>query len=270
MTKRIGIICFSPTNTTKNICSAVALGMGANELQVIDMNSSKTRLEITANIKTSTEKFDCLIVGSPVHSGKLPLLVLEYLRAMNGKGKEAIAIVVYGNRDYGIALYHMVELLSKSGFSVNAAGAFIGQHSYSDIVPVALGRPDKLDMEKARQFGINSLTASRCLSLDDVPRQIDNISKSEDYTSLKPAHDEKKCIQCGKCAKKCPGGFLASDTGRYLNREAKALCIGCMACVKNCAQKAKVAKVNLIVKIIMKMIFKKALRERKEPLTIVV
>lgn len=243
--------------------------MGAKEVQVIDMTRSKTRLEPSADINTLIGKFDCVIVGSPVHSGKLPLLVLEYLRAMNGKGKEAIAIVVFGNRDYGIALYNMVELLSKSGFSVNAAGAFIGQHSYSDIVPVALGRPDNLDMEKARQFGIISLTASGCLSLDDVPRHIDKISKSEDYTSLKPVHDEKKCIQCGKCAKKCPGGLLALETGLYLNSEAKELCIGCMACVKNCVQQAKKAKVNLIVKIIMKMIFKKALRERKEPLTIV-
>ena len=270
MTKRIGIIYFSPTNTTKNICAAVALGMGAKDLQVIDMTLPKTRIEITANINTVTEKIDCLIVGSPVHSGKLPLLVLEYLRTMNGKGKEAIAIVVYGNRDYGIALYNMVELLSGSGFSVNAAGAFIGQHSYSDIVPVALGRPDELDMEKARQFGVRSLNASRCLSLNDVPIQIDKISKSEDYTSLKPAHNEKQCIQCGKCAKECPVGLLSSDTGRYLNRDAKRQCIDCMACVQNCTQKAKVAKVNLIVKMIMKRIFRKALRERKEPLTIVV
>ncbi|KAF5415204.1 MAG: hypothetical protein C5S48_06365 [Candidatus Methanogaster sp.] len=29
MTKRIGILYFSPTNTTKKICRAVALGMGA-------------------------------------------------------------------------------------------------------------------------------------------------------------------------------------------------------------------------------------------------
>lgn len=270
MTKRIGIMHFSPTNTTKEICAAVALGMGAKELQVLDITLPEIRASIIANTNTVKDKIDHLIVGSPVYSGKLPLQVLECLRAMDGNGKESSAIVVYGNRGYGIALYSMVELLSKSGFSITAAGAFIGQHSYSDIVPVALGRPDELDIEKARQLGIKSLSASRCLSLKDVPIQNDMISKYDNYTALKPAHNEKQCIQCGKCAKKCPLGLLSSDTGRYLNREARKQCIGCMACVRTCPQKAKVAKVNPIVKLVMKIILRQASRERKEPLTILV
>lgn len=268
MTKRIGILHFSPTNTTKILCAAVASGMGAEDVQVMDMTIHETRLEISADISRVTDKIDCLIVGSPVHSGKLPRLVLEYIDALNGTGKEAIAIVVYGNRDYGIALYNMVELLLKNGFSVHSAGAFIGQHSYSDIVPVALERPDKSDMEKARQFGIKTLSISRSLALNDVPIQIDKISKSEEYTVLKPVLYEKLCIQCGKCAKECPAGLLSPDTGRYINSEAKKQCIGCMACVKHCTQKARVAKVNLVVKLIMKRILKDALKQRKEPLTV--
>ncbi|MCK7505252.1 MAG: hypothetical protein MZV70_15020 [Desulfobacterales bacterium] len=77
-------------------------------------------------------------MGAPVYSGKLPLQVLEVLQILHGNGKEATAIVVYGNRDYGIALHNMVELLSERGFRIAAAAAFIGQHSYSGIVPVAL------------------------------------------------------------------------------------------------------------------------------------
>lgn len=260
---------FSPTNTTKSICAAVALGMGTKDLHVLDMTLPKTRTAIIANINTVTEKIDHLIVGSPVHSGKLPRQVMEYLETLDGKGKEASAIVVYGNRDYGIALYNMVRILSESGFSITAAGAFIGQHSYSDIVPIALGRPDDLDMEKARQFGMKILGASRCLSLKDVPIQIDRFSKSEDYTAIKPAYNVKKCINCGQCAKKCPFGLLSFETAGYLNQEAKEQCIGCMACVHACKQKAKVVKVNPIVKFGMKRILKQASIERKEPFTIV-
>lgn len=270
MTNRIGIIHFSPTNTTKNICDAVALGMGAKDVQTLDMTLPKTRKEIIASADAINEKVDLLIVGSPVHSGKLPLLVLECLRHLNGKGKTAIAIVVYGNRDYGISLYSMVEILSEQGFMVNAAGAFIGQHSYSDIVPVAIGRPDELDIEKACQLGTKGLSASRCLSLADIPIQIDKISKSKEYTALKPEYKEENCIRCGKCAKKCPIGLLSSDSGMYLNPKNKKQCIGCMACVRSCLQGAKISKVNPLVKIIMKIIFRKALKERKEPLTIVV
>jgi ferredoxin len=265
MTKRIGIMSFSPTNTTKRICDAVACGMGVSDIEIFNVTLPKTRAAIIVK-NVIDEKIDHLIVGAPVYSGKLPLQVLEVLKALHGNGKEATAIVVYGNRDYGIALYNMVELLSEKEFRIAAAGAFIGQHSYSDIVPVALGRPDVSDLENARQLGIKSLQVSKYLSLKDIPVQSDMHSKSKGYTALKPLHDEKLCIQCGKCAKKCPVGLLCSDTGRYLNLKAKQQCIGCMACVNACMQKAKVTKVNPIVKLIMKIILRRASRERKEPL----
>ncbi|MCK7505251.1 MAG: hypothetical protein MZV70_15015 [Desulfobacterales bacterium] len=58
------------------------------------------------------------------------------------------------------------------------------------------------------------------------------------------------------------------DTGRYLNPKAKErVRMGlCIACVKACTQKAKVVKVNPIVKLVMKKILGQASRERKEPL----
>jgi len=269
MTKRIGILNFSPTNTTKKICRAVALGMGAKDPQTLDMTFPDTRAEIIANPNTVTANIDHLIVGAPVHSGKLPLQVLECLNVINGIGKECSAIVVYGNRDYGIALYRMVEILSENGFGVTAAGAFTGQHSYSDIVPVAMGRPDESDIEKARKLGASSLGATEYLSLKDVPIQIDNISKSDKYSALKPASIAKLCVQCGKCAENCPIGLLSPDTGMYLTRAAKNQCIGCMACVNSCLKKARVVKANLIVKVVMNSILRQASRERKEPLTIV-
>lgn len=270
MVKRIGILYFSPTSTTKKICTAIAMGMGTKDFQVFDMTNPKIRASIIDNTKTVFENIDHLIVGAPVYAGKLPLQVLECLRAINGNGKDSSAIVVYGNRDYGIALHSMVKLLCEHGFNVTGAGAFIGQHSYSDIVPVAIGRPDESDLEKARQLGIKSLSTNICLSPGDVPIQLDLSSKSDKYPAIKPLHIEAKCIQCGKCARKCPVGSLSAETGRYLNREAQKKCIGCMACVNACMQQSKVAKVNPFFKLVIKLILGKASRERKEPLTIVV
>jgi Pyruvate/2-oxoacid:ferredoxin oxidoreductase delta subunit len=105
------------------------------------------------------------------------------------------------------------------------------------------------DIDKARKFGTKILSASKPLSLKDVPVQLDKASKSDKYPSLKPFHNEKQCVQCGKCAKACPLGLLLSETGSYINQAAKKQCIGCMACVRSCKQKAMVVKTNPIVKI---------------------
>ena len=61
MTKQIGIMRCSPTNTTKSICAAVALGMGTKDLHVLAMTLPKTRTAIIANINTVAEKTDHLI-----------------------------------------------------------------------------------------------------------------------------------------------------------------------------------------------------------------
>ena len=266
---RIGILFFSPTDTTKKICKAVALGMGVDEPKMLDMTLPDIRTAIITKPELVTENIDHLIVGAPVHSGKIPLQALECLRTIRGNGKTASAIVVYGNRDYGIALYSMVELLSENGFDVTAAGKFIGQHSYSDIVPVAMGRPDDSDLKKAQRFGVNSVSVSGSLNLKDIPIQIDKISKSETYTAVKPVYNAKRCVQCGKCAEKCPVGLLSAETGGYLNRYAKKQCIGCMACVSSCEKGARAAKPNRIIKMVMKRILRQASAERKEPSTIV-
>ncbi len=269
MVKRVGILYFSPTHTTKKVCNAVALGLGAKHPKIFDMTSPDTRGELIANPDKVTANIEHLVVGSPVHSGKLPLQVIECLGSIGGNGKNCSAIVVYGNRDYGIALYSMAQILIANGFNLASVGAFIGQHSYSDLLPVAMGRPDKSDMEKAFRFGADSLSTTGYLSPKDTPIQLDNTSRSDKYAALKPVHIAKQCVKCGKCAENCPIGLLSIDTGLYLNRAAKKRCLGCMACVKSCLKKAKTAKANLMVKLVMNRILGKASRERKEPLTIV-
>jgi len=267
--KSIGILCFSPTNTTRRICNAVALGMGSENPIVLDMTLPDTRAEIIANSRTTLDNIDHLIVGAPVHIGKIPLQAQECLRALHGTGKECTAIVVYGNRDYGVALYQMFEILSKNGFTVAAAGMFIGQHSYSDLIPVAMGRPDKSDIEKAIEFGSKVLSASKHLTVNDIPVQIDRYSKSNTYSSLRPSYDEERCVQCPKCAKACPLGLILPDTGEYLSRAAKKKCIGCMACVRSCKPKARATKANPIVKLVVSSVLKPASKDRKEPVIII-
>jgi Pyruvate/2-oxoacid:ferredoxin oxidoreductase delta subunit len=268
MKKRIGIIYFSPTNTTKTICNSIALGMGEKDPKTLNITLPEIRLRIFKNPDAVTANVDHLIIGAPVYFGKILSQARECLNVINGTGKECTAIVVYGNRDYGIALYQMVEMLSNNGFGVSAAGAFIGQHSYSDVVPVAIGRPDKSDIEKAYRFGEKSINTSKYLPVDTIPTQTDIFTKTDIYMPLKPTFISKLCTQCGICADHCPEGILSPDTGTYLSRGAKKQCIGCMACVINCKIKARVARPNLILKLAMNNILKGASKERQEPLLI--
>ncbi len=268
MKNHIGLLYFSPGSTAKKVGHAIATGLGANEPKVFDITAFQSRSEIMEIPETVTSSIEYLIVGGPVYSGKLPLQFIDALKLIMGKGIKCCAFVVYGNRDYGIALHQMVEVLSNNQFDMIGAAAFIGQHSYSDIIPVAVGRPDKSDLDKAVEFGRNSLLSGTNIELGDVPIQLDRMSRSEKYDSIKPVHLAKECIKCRKCAKKCPMNLLSSETGTYLTRSSKKLCIGCMACVKSCKTKARVNKVNPIVKLVVKTILKKASRERKEPLMI--
>lgn len=252
LTKRIGVLYFSPTHTTKKICKAIALGMGVKDPVDLNITNPDFRAKLTSNPNAILDNIDHLIIGAPVYSGKLPIQVIECLKSISGNGKECTAVVVYGNRDYGIALYQLVEILSLNHFNVLSAGAFIGQHSYSDIIPVAIGRPDKADLAKASDFGFESLNTSNYLSLEDIPVQRDFISKSENYNPIRPVFKSEKCTHCRICSKRCPVNIISSETGNWLNQEAKKQCIGCMACVPGCKEKARIAGANFGMRLILK------------------
>jgi Pyruvate/2-oxoacid:ferredoxin oxidoreductase delta subunit/protein involved in ribonucleotide reduction len=268
ITKRIGILYFSPTNTTKKICKAIASGMGVKDPVDLNITIPDFRAKLTSNPNGILDNIDHLIIGAPVYSGKLPHQVVECLKSISGNKKTCTAVIVYGNRDYGIALYQMVEILSNNHFNVLAAGTFIGQHSYSEIIPVAIGRPDKTDLEKAHNFGLESLNTSRYLPLEDIPVQRDMFSKSENYNPIRPVFKSEKCSHCRICSKRCPMNIISHETGNWLNQEKKKQCIGCMACVASCKDKARFVNANFGMRLILKYILKKASVERQEPLTI--
>jgi len=267
-TKRIGVLYFSPTNTTKKICKTIASGMGAKDPVDLNITIPDFRIKLASNPNAILENIDHIIIGAPVYSGKLPIQVIECLKSISGNGKKCTAVVVYGNRDYGFALYHMVKILSNNNFNVLAAGTFIGQHSYSDIVPVAIGRPDKTDLEKAYNFGAEGMNTSNSLSLEDIPVQRDMFSKSKNYNPIRPVFKPEKCNHCRICSKGCPINIISPETGNWLNQEAKKQCIGCMACVSSCKNKARFVRANFGMRLILKYILKNASIQRQEPLTI--
>ncbi len=268
-TKRIGILYFSPTNTTQKICQAIASGMGENEPVDLNLTKPEFRAELISNPVKILENIDHLIIGAPVYEGKLPIQVIESLSALDGEGKECTIVVVYGNRDYGIAARQMAEILTNKRFKIKAAGMFIGEHSYSRFMPIAIGRPNKKDLESAFDFGEQCLGTSGFLTSDDIPRQLDWISKSKKYQyPAKSQYISANCTQCGVCSELCPNGIISPETGDFKNKKSEDNCIGCMACVSNCNYNARIIKVSILTKFILKNVLKKATVQYLEPMVI--
>ena len=269
-TRHIGILYFSPTNTTKKICHAIASGMGENHPVEINITNPEVREKITSNPETIINNITHLLVGAPVYEGKLPLQFIECLNALpNVAKKECALVVVYGNRDFGIALRQMGEIFTKKGFKITAAGAFIGEHSYSKFMPIAIGRPDEKDVEAANNFGLDCLKSSGYLNAENLPQQLDMNSKSKKYRYLGRAKFiAENCEQCGVCATLCPIGIISVETGDFISKQLKEKCIGCMACVFNCKNEARIFQASFFWRFILRNYLKKATIQRLEPLIV--
>ena len=87
ITKRIGVLYFSPTYTTEKICKAIALGMGAKDPVELNITIPDFRAKFTSNPNAFLDNIDHLIVGAPVYSGKLPIQVIECLKSICGNKK---------------------------------------------------------------------------------------------------------------------------------------------------------------------------------------
>lgn len=159
----ITVICFSPTHTSRAIAGAVADGMARTRcgagatascpsiVRTLDLTLDRSDEPI---ILTSGET---VVLGAPVYAGRVaPEAVrrLKRIQVAAGASIPAVVTVTYGNRDYEDALVELYDLALSLGLTPFAAGAFIGEHSYSTPgMPVAEGRPDSMDLADASIFG---------------------------------------------------------------------------------------------------------------------
>ena len=208
---------FSPTGGTKKIADAIAAGFS---IPVAELDLTK------ADSAVSLGKNDALMAVLPVYAGRVPQISLERLAVLKGNGQKAVAVVVYGNREYEDALLETRDALEANGFRVVAAAAFIAEHSI--VRSIAAGRPDPEDEALCRQFAAEVMAKS-----DDAPSV--QVSGNIPYKELKPAafHPaaNENCVKCGACARQCPMGAIPLDEPNLTNID---LCINCMRCVQVC------------------------------------
>ena len=135
--KDIHLVYFSATYTTRKVLRGIAHTIEGNIVE-----HDVTDALPFGNITIGADSL--LIIGAPVYAGRLPRRAAEAFKMLRGSSTPAIAVCVYGNRDYDDALVELQDIIEERGFKTVAAGAFIGRHC---IFPtVAGGRHDDADM----------------------------------------------------------------------------------------------------------------------------
>ena len=213
---------FSPTGGTKKVADAIAAGL---RTPMVEMDLTKADSAVTLG------KNDALMAVLPVYAGRVPQISLERLSALKGNGQKAVAVVVYGNREFEDALLETKDAVEANGVQVIAAAAFVAEHSI--IRSIAAGRPDTEDEVLCRRFAADVMAKSN----DAAPVQVPGNTPYKELKSsaFHPSASEA-CVKCGVCAQQCPVGAIPMDDSSQTNND---LCINCMHCVEACPQQCR-------------------------------
>jgi ferredoxin/flavodoxin len=256
----LNIIYYSPTRTTQNIVKTIGQELGLKLLEEYSITSKLIDFKPALNDNCLT------IIGMPTYGGRLPIEAVEKLKKLQSKNTPAVIVVVYGNRAYDDALLELKMLVENCGFKIIAAAAFIGEHSYSSIdKPIAMGRPDELDLIKCIEFSQKIKAKMIDLKIEDVvdlniPGTYPHKERSKRPDSICPETDYDKCDNCGICVDVCPSNAITINGQVITNAE---LCTWCCACVKSCPTGARIFE-NPTIDAIKERLFTMC-SERREP-----
>jgi ferredoxin len=216
--KKTIAIYFSPTHTTEKSLKAFAAGIGL-PFEMIDLTTPQQRTAFNRSFHPD----ELVVIGLPVYGGRLPR-----------QGGPAVAVVVYGNRDYDDSLLELKMKLEESKFNVRAAATFIGEHTFSS--KIATGRPNAGDLVTASEFGKKVAASIQA----DTPGQL-GFKGSYPFTakgvgSMVVPTTSDNCYMCGLCIENCPWGAIDPNDCKQID---KARCMSCARCVKECPAGAK-------------------------------
>lgn len=242
---KINILFFSATDTTKKIVTGIAEGVCRRSGTQGPEQSVDFTLPAARRHPVSYTSEDLVIIGVPVYAGRVPNVLLKYLNTITGNGALAVPVVVFGNRAFDDALIELNDILESAGFRVVAAGAFVGEHSFSKTL--GKNRPDDQDMLIVDSF------ADRIWSKVNIQQTFEKIQvpgnrpylkyympKNElgepvkDFRMITPKTKEL-CIDCKLCAEVCPMGSIDEVDVSVIT----GICIKCCACIKKCPVQAK-------------------------------
>jgi ferredoxin len=224
-------IYFSPTGTTRKIVKSIVSGLA---LRPKDFDLT---LPAARERGVVFERDELLVLAFPVYGGRLPQLGKRIITQMPKGRRPVVAVVVYGNRGFDDALLELYDLCVSKDYEVVAAAAFVGEHSYSNVM--GQGRPDPADQLAARCFG---LAVRQTLLHDGTISEKSLLARGRRPYKPYPQKlsfvpiTSRRCIGCLTCVKNCPVGAFINGDPKTINKEK---CILCAACIKFCPEKAK-------------------------------
>ena len=237
--KQVKLIYFSATGTTKKVLESIAQGLGAKDVKHINLTLPEEAQQI---IRPFSDEL--VMIGAPVYGGRLPVDAINRFKQLKANKTLAVLIVVYGNREFEDALLELNNLAMELGFNPVAGGAFIGEHSFATKdIPIANGRPDHLDVQKAINFGekikdkVTALQSSEAQMVLEIPGTFPYEAEGPRAMAVSPVTREETCTVCGTCASVCPTAAILINESVATQIER---CIRCCACIKNCPTGARV------------------------------
>lgn len=220
-------ICFSATGRTKAVADFLCQTWG----------ETFTFLDLSDPSWTTPAPFtdgDTCLVTVPAYEGRVPAPATERLSQLKGNGAQAILVATFGNRAIDDTLLELKNVLESRDFQCRAALESVTEHS---ILPqFGTGRPDDADKAQLTDF-IRQIKDG--LAAGTLPQSVAVPGKAP-YAEMgglpfKPKGN-KKCIQCGLCARRCPAGAIPLNAPRTTD---KAKCINCMRCTAICPTGAR-------------------------------
>jgi ferredoxin len=260
------LIYFSPTGTTKKIIEKVAQGINHSTEEIADITKPEGRKQ-----QLQTSENDLLVIGVPVYFGRVQTNAIEWLHTLEAHNTPAVCIVVYGNREYDDALLELKDTTIRKGCVTIACAAYIGEHSFSNLeTPIAAGRPDADDLNRAELFGkkirekILSVPLINHIADITLPGNypyVDMIDSKKRLSSVDFITVGNSCLQCGVCAQYCPVRAIDSESSKLIDTRK---CILCHACIKACPQNARTIKNDMIKNIAFRL--SQTCQARKQPI----
>lgn len=225
MIKSTEVFYFSPTGGTKKIADAMAYAL-SEQVSFVDLGKIE--------IPNATE--DVVVIAAPVFGGRLPGIVPERLKNLDGQDKKAVTIVVYGVRAYEDALLELNDVVSECGFQIVASAAMVARHSIAKAV--GEGRPDESDFAEIKGFAEKVL--EKISTKSEFPVVVPgNTPYKDGMTVAVTPISVDSCSGCGACVEVCPTKAIAINADGK-PETALEKCMMCMACAAHCPTDARI------------------------------